>query len=245
MLRARPAALLAELHAHTTWSDGALSVRELVDLYGWAGFDVLCVTDHVVRTDDPWLADESPRPNTLPLERHAEYLAELELEAARALRTYGLVVVPGLELTYNDLDPAQAAHALALGLRKPVSVDTGIEAAIEAAVAAGAAVVAAHPFDREETPHPSRLTRRFACDPSLARRAHRFELFNRRQLFGWVAAAGLSGVASGDFHRPEHLSGWKTLIPCARDEQAVVAYLRSSRPVYLACLDDDAQLLAA
>ena len=42
------APLLCELHAHTTWSDGALSVRELADLYGRAGFDVLAVTDHSV-----------------------------------------------------------------------------------------------------------------------------------------------------------------------------------------------------
>ena len=40
--------LLCEFHAHTTWSDGVLSLPELVDLYGNAGFDVLCVTDHVV-----------------------------------------------------------------------------------------------------------------------------------------------------------------------------------------------------
>jgi len=40
--------LLAELHAHTTWSDGALSLSALVDLYGTHGFDVLCVTDHTL-----------------------------------------------------------------------------------------------------------------------------------------------------------------------------------------------------
>ena len=45
--------LLCELHAHTTWSDGVLSIAELVDLYGTAGFDVLCVTDHTARLDDP------------------------------------------------------------------------------------------------------------------------------------------------------------------------------------------------
>ena len=52
--------LLCELHAHTMWSDGALSLRELVDLYGRSGFDVLCVTDHVTRTDDPWLGARRP-----------------------------------------------------------------------------------------------------------------------------------------------------------------------------------------
>ena len=44
--------LLCELHAHTTWSDGALTLTELVDLYGMHGFDVLCVTDHLLRSDD-------------------------------------------------------------------------------------------------------------------------------------------------------------------------------------------------
>ena len=46
--------LLCELHAHSTWSDGELALAELVDLYGTHGFDVLVVTDHVLRSDDPW-----------------------------------------------------------------------------------------------------------------------------------------------------------------------------------------------
>ena len=44
--------LLCELHAHTTWSDGALSLRELCDLYGRRGFDVLVVTDHTTRDEN-------------------------------------------------------------------------------------------------------------------------------------------------------------------------------------------------
>jgi hypothetical protein len=31
--------LLCELHDHTTWSDGYLTLRDLVDMYGEAGFD--------------------------------------------------------------------------------------------------------------------------------------------------------------------------------------------------------------
>ena len=61
----------------------------------------------------------------------------------------------------------------------------------------------------------------------------RVELFNGRQLFGWVAEAGLPGVACGDLHRAEQLPGWTTLVPCERDEQALVDYLRSPRPVFL------------
>jgi hypothetical protein len=75
--------------------------------------------------------------------------------------------------------------------------------------------------------------------------AHRFELFNRTQLFGWVAESGLPAVACGDVHRPEHVAGWKTLLPCGKDEDSVLAYLRSPRPVYLARLERESEQLAA
>ncbi len=238
--RARP--LLAELHSHSSWSDGELSLRELVDLHGRKGFDVLCVTDHVIRTDDPWNGDPD-RHVSAP--RFAGYLSEIEAEAERARDSYGLLVVPGLELTFNDLDPGRAAHAVAIGLREHVPVDEGIDAAIVAATAAGAALVAAHPFDSGMSQRRERLTLRFALDPELRRLVHRHELFNRSQLFAWVAGAGLPVVAGGDVHRAAHLGGWKTLLPCARDEQAVVDYLRTSRPVYLTTLERVPERLAA
>jgi hypothetical protein len=169
-----------------------------------------------------------------------------------------MLVVPGLELTFNDSDPKQAAHAVALGLRSFVSVDDGIAEAIETAAEAGAAILAAHPFDcspdgngagvrlkSDPRAVSSRLTQRFAGDEALRRLVHRFELFNRTQLFGWVAEAALPAVATGDFHRPEHLTGWKTLVPGPRSETAVVEYLRSRRPVYLTRLETDETLLAA
>jgi predicted metal-dependent phosphoesterase TrpH len=245
MTRSRPGALLAELHAHTTWSDGSLTTGELVDLYGRSGFDVLCITDHVVRSDDPWLPPQAKAERSLSLARHADYLREIEEQAERAERAYGMLVLPGLELTYNDLDPDRAAHAVAVGLRDAVAVDDGIEDALEAASAAGAALVAAHPFDNEPAAPASRRTRKFVCEPALQRLVHRFELFNRMQFFAWVAAAGMPFVAAGDFHRPEHLVGWKTLVPCAKDEATVVEYLRSRRPVYLTRLGEEPHQLAA
>ena len=43
--------LRCALHAHTTCSDGDLSPEELVSHYERAGFDVLAITDHWVRTE--------------------------------------------------------------------------------------------------------------------------------------------------------------------------------------------------
>jgi predicted metal-dependent phosphoesterase TrpH len=220
------APLLCELHAHTTWSDGALSVPELVDIYGRAGFDVLAVTDHTVPGACVQEAD------------FADYLAEVEAEAERARRLYDLLVIPGLELTYDHEDPAQAGHAVAVGLRSFVGVEDGLEQALRATRAHGAALVAAHPYTLAEAGSSTRGTGAFAADPGRwAPLVDRFELFNRETLFRWVADAGLPTVANGDFHVPEHLGAWKTLLPCSREEQAVIDYLRSPRPAFLVKLD--------
>jgi hypothetical protein len=45
--------LRCALHAHTTNSDGELAPELLVRHYEWAGFDVLAITDHWVRTVEP------------------------------------------------------------------------------------------------------------------------------------------------------------------------------------------------
>ena len=60
-----------------------------------------------------------------------------------------------------------------------------------------------------------------------------------------VAQAGLPGIASGDFHQLEHLATWKTLLPCARTERAVVDYLRSDLPSYLVDFAEPAHIEAA
>jgi hypothetical protein len=49
----------------------------------------------------------------------------------------------------------------------------------------------------------------------------------------WVAEDGLPPLATGDFHRPEHLSSWKTLLRCEKDTDAVLDCLRSRSRVYL------------
>jgi hypothetical protein len=222
--------LLCELHAHTTWSDGELGLGELVDLCGRAGLDVLCVTDHVLRSDDPWRAQSS----CVHEATFAEYVAAVDLEAERAQALYGMLVVPGLELTHNHSDPDLSAHALAVGLREFVSPDLGLVGALLAALDAGAAVVAAHPHARDGVSARPRATRRFWREwDTLAPLLHRVELMNGPDLFGWVVERDVPVVASGDVHRRGDLSSWKTLLPCAPEEEELVAYLRSRGPAYL------------
>lgn len=216
--------LLCELHAHSTWSDGALEVPELVDVYGRAGFDVLAVTDHTARDRSAQVGEAS----------FAEYVAQIEAEAERAEHEYGLLLVPGLELTYDDPDPRRAAHALAIGLRTFTGVSSSLDEALAGAREAGAALIAAHPYPVAEARNASRGTGRWAAEPEWAAEAvDRFELFNRHDVFAWVGRARVPVIASGDFHRLEHLHTWKTLLHCEREEEAVVELLRSAKPVGL------------
>lgn len=244
-MRVRVSSLLCELHAHTTWSDGELSLGQLVDLYGTAGFDVLCVTDHVLREDDPWPARHGRQ--CVNAESFEAYLGEIERVHARALSAYGLLVVPGLELTYNDPDPDLACHAVAVGLRRFVAMDDGPEAAMELARDSGAAVLVAHPHELGPTSAAVTFpTRYFARHwRELQGLFDRVELFNGRQVFGWVAEKGLSAVACGDLHRADQFPGWTTLVPCEQDAEALVDYLRSSRPVFLTRLEQATGSLAA
>jgi predicted metal-dependent phosphoesterase TrpH len=115
-MQTKPTPLLCELHAHTTWSDGSLTLRQLTDLYGRRGFDVLAVTDHATR--------ERAHVNGA---NHEAYVAAVDDEAERAWHLYRLLVVPGIELTYDDPNPLHAAHAVAVGLRSYVDVAQGVE----------------------------------------------------------------------------------------------------------------------
>ena len=220
------ALLVCELHAHSTWSDGFLTLAELVDLHGNADVDVLCITDHAVRLDDP-------SPNAVDAWTWPAYAAAIRAEAARALSEYGLILIQGLELSDNHEDPDLSAHALAIGLERYVSMDAGFVPALEEANNQSAAVVAAHPYTSSDV-NAHRATRRIWRERDALRGLlHRYELFNRREVFTWVAAEGLPPVAAGDVHRAEHLASWKTLLPCDRDPAAVVAHLRSSGRVLL------------
>ena len=45
--------LLCDFHVHTRWSDGRLTIREVIDLYGQTKhFDVIAITDHILMARD-------------------------------------------------------------------------------------------------------------------------------------------------------------------------------------------------
>ena len=126
--------LLCDFHVHTQWSDGKLTVREVVDLYGQTGkFDVIAITDHILMKKD--LLARAGRIATLGrrafgVREHdfADYLADIESEGQRALKKYGMLVVPGAEVTQNGIRAKKNSHIIALGVKKYISADQSADA---------------------------------------------------------------------------------------------------------------------
>jgi hypothetical protein len=101
-----------------------------------------------------------------------------EVERARSL--YGLLLIPGLELNYDDPDPRLATHALAVGLREQIDLSAGLGAALDRSRGHGAALIGAHPYALDELGGTPRTTARYAEEPEWAAEAvHRFEVCNR------------------------------------------------------------------
>src|SRR5688572_6353206 len=137
--------LLADFHIHTTWSDGKLSIPEVVDLFGRSGHDVIAITDHVVNSDT-WIGKATHRFGlTVTAANFDEYRDEIEREKRRALDLYGMVVIAGFELTQNCVTRNASAHVLALGVDEFISADGTVEEMLARAQEKSSVVVACHP----------------------------------------------------------------------------------------------------
>jgi processive 1,2-diacylglycerol beta-glucosyltransferase len=225
---ARKEMLLCDLHTHTTYSDGKLPVRELVDFYGQREFDVLCVTDHIC--DPERLFGKVANLSGLVLcpAQVGEYFEVLERERRRALRKYGLLLMTGLEFNKDGLTKKSSAHLLGIDLREPIHPGLGIVETIAAIHAQGGLAIAAHPHEfhtvwGKDTLYFWENIDRYA--PLL----DAWEVANRDDLFNPVGLKRLPFVANSDFHKPKHIHSWKTVLFCEKDPEAVKQCIRLNR----------------
>ncbi len=216
--------LLADFHVHTHWSDGKLSLPEVVELFGRTGHDVIAITDHLVNTDG--LLGRAAHAMHLSVTRDGwvAYRAAIDEAARSAWDRWRMVVIPGVELTRNAPTGGRSAHALALGLDDFVSADGPMGDVLARAREAGAVTVACHPNEQSEW---------FANTLYLWKRRSElgglldlWEIACRWDLFPPVAQARLAYIANSDFHSPKHLWAWKTLVDCEKSPKAILAALR-------------------
>ena len=216
--------LLCDFHVHTTYSDGELPLPEVVDLFGRSGHDVIAVTDHIVNRDNGLGRIAHAIRHSLNPETWKRYFDEVRREAERAWKTYGMLVIPGAEMTRNTINRDTSVHILALGLNEFLSADGDPVEILREIRARGAVSVACHPHEMSEF------------------FANTFYLWNRRRvmaplvdlwevgcrwdLFPVVSREKLPHIANSDFHRPEHLYAWKTLLKAERTAAGVLDALK-------------------
>lgn len=215
--------LLCDFHTHTTWSDGRLSVREVVDLYGRTGdFDVIAITDHIVRKHD--VLARAARVAALGRRRYSileasfdDYLAEIAAEGERARRLYGMLVIPGAEITKNHVRAGKNAHIVALGIREYISADEETSKILREIRRQGALSIACHPHHR--TTRRIEVSTCYLWDhrDELVDMVDLWEAANRDDLFSVTSLKHFPYIANSDFHKPKHLYSWKTLVRSRKD----------------------------
>jgi predicted metal-dependent phosphoesterase TrpH len=231
--------LLCDFHVHTQWSDGKLSIAEVVDLYGSTGkFDVIAITDHILMKKDVLsrlgrLATLGRRAYGVRESDFDAYLAEIRKEARRALDTYGMVVIPGAEITQNRLRGRKNSHVIALGIKEYISADQTADEILRAIRRQGAISIACHPHHR--TTRRIEISTCYLWDhrEDLSDLVDVWEAANRDDLFSVTSLKHYPYVANSDFHKPKHLYSWKTLLRCEKTWPSISAALRANVDVAL------------
>ena len=228
---------LCDLHSHTTWSDGKLSVREIVDFYGERGFDCLCITDHL--SDPKRLLGKLVNLTGLviPPGELENYFDTIEREKKRAWAKYSLLLMTGLEFNKDGYTAKTSAHLLGVDLKQPINPSLSIAELIGEIQKQGALAIASHPHKTKgrwgkDTLYFWEHMEHYA--PLL----DAWEVANRDDIFNPVGLKKLPFIANSDFHKPKHIHSWKTLLYCEKEAEAIKECIRVNRDVSLTLYRD-------
>lgn len=222
--------LLCDFHIHTNYSDGSLGLEQTVDIFGQAGFDVIAITDHVVNADNSIGKVSRALNLSITGATFGTYLAHIHSEAARAWDKYGMLVIPGVEISKNYLSSDRSAHLLLLDIKEFVPACLDYEAIFLEARRQDALTVACHPHT---TPNITDKDTLYLWNnrEKYAKFIDAWEVANRDDVFNVVSLKRYPYIANSDFHKARHLYSWKTLLNCDKNVNAVKQCIRHNRGV--------------
>ncbi len=221
--------LLCDFHIHTTFSDGSLPLKDVVDLYGKHGFDVIAITDHILDRYTIEKHVKSKRPiNAIKEEEFKEYMKILWNEAKRVWKEYKMLLIPGVELTNNF----KRYHILAIDIKEYIDPTLPVNEIVRRIKEQNAIAIAAHP-DRKKTDKEHHSWYLWENQERFRNLFDAWELANRDDLFNSIGVKKYNYVANSDFHEPCHLYSWKTLIKTEKNIEAVKDAIRKNENVAL------------
>lgn len=229
--------LLCDFHIHSNYSDGKLTVPEIVDFYGKRGFDCICITDHL---GDPrrLIGKLSKLLNlTLGPEQLDEYFDVIERERRRAWRKYGMLVMTGIEFNKDGYSKKTSAHLLGIDLKRPINPAMDLPETIAEIHAQGGLAVASHPHIMKSEWGKNTLFL-WENQDIFAPLIDAWEIANRNNIFTPVGLKRLSFLANSDFHKPKHIYSWKTLLHCDKDCDAIKDCIRRNEQIAITLYRD-------
>lgn len=217
--------MLVDLHTHSTFSDGKMTIPQLVDFYGSQGFGAIAVTDHLC--EENTLIGKAARyiGHTLTRSTFPLYLEALKAEAERAWRKYRMIVLPGFELSKNSISNHRSAHILGIGVKEFVAADADVVDLARTIRSQGALAIAAHPVSTRKV--EKQTYHLWDRREELATEFDAWEVASGPYLFDEVLQSRLPKVASSDLHRPSQIRSWKTVLRCERHPEAVLDAIRN------------------
>ncbi|MEO7934090.1 MAG: PHP domain-containing protein [Chthoniobacterales bacterium] len=229
--------LMCDLHTHSHFSDGKLSIRDLVDLYGQHAFDALCITDHIC--DHQRLLGKLTNLTGMVLtpDQVSEYFETIEREKKRAWEKYRMILMAGLEFNKDGLTKKTSAHLLAIDLQQPIDPSLSIIDTIAEIHRQGALAVASHPHEFKSAWGKDTLYFWENID-TYAPLLDAWEVANRDDIFNPVGLKRLPFIANSDFHKPKHLFSWKTALFCEKSPEAIKECIRINRDVFITLYRD-------
>ncbi|QSR84650.1 glycosyltransferase [Methylacidimicrobium sp. B4] len=224
--------LLCDFHIHSTYSDGRLSIGEIVDFYGQRGFDCICITDHIV--DRTRFIGRVCQLTGLVLSPDlvGEYFDVLRRERERAWRKYRMILFAGLEFNKDGYRAKSSAHLLGIDLQRPIDPCLSLPEIIAEIRAQEGLSVASHPHKFQSVWGPNTLYL-WENQKQFAPLLDAWEIANRDDLFAPIGLKRLPFIANSDFHKPKHIDSWKTVLFCEKDPQAIKECVRVNRNVAL------------
>lgn len=216
-----------DLHIHSQYSDGKLSISEIVDLYGRQEFGAIAITDHLCESTNIIGRLSHSLNYSLSKETFPSYMDTLLKEAERAWKQYEMILVPGYEITKNSFVNHRSAHILVLGILQFIDPELPVVEILNLAKNLGALTVAAHPF------HTGALEFQtfhlWSQREQLKNLIDAWEINCRRKISKDVLNSGLPLIANSDFHHKEHFASWKTKIHCERSQRSLFESIRQQK----------------
>ena len=228
---------LCDFHIHTNYSDGRLTLPEVIDFYGRRGFDCICITDHVA---DPrrFIGKFSELLNfTIAPDQLDEYFDMLERERRRAWRKYDMLVMTGLEFNKEGFSKKTSGHLLGIDLQAPITPSLDFVEIIAQIHSQGGLAVAAHPHVMKSEWGKNTLFL-WENQEVFAPIIDAWEIANRNNIFTPIGLKRFAFLANSDFHKPKHIYSWKTLLHCEKDPEAIKSCIRANERVSLTLYRD-------